>query len=205
MGTDKFYCASIESLLEWILFDLEQGEALGIARELFFSPREDDPFRMRRYGKLLETPLGVAAGPHTQLAQNIIAAWLTGGRYIELKTIQVLDELEVTKPCIDMTDEGYNCEWSQELKLDRSFNEYLNAHILLHVLKDRLGWGGEEAGWIFNMSAGYNLEGIMSPGVQRFLDRMEDCSEELAQKIDRVAKIYPRVRELSIPLKYPTI
>ncbi|WP_147820688.1 putative selenate reductase subunit YgfK [Salidesulfovibrio onnuriiensis] len=201
MGTDKFYCASIESLLEWILFDLERGEALGIAKELFFAPKKDDPFRMMRYGKLMETPLGVAAGPHTQLAQNIIAAWLTGGRYIELKTIQVLDELEVTKPCIDMTDEGYNCEWSQELKLDQSFNEYLNAHILLHVLKDRLGWEGEEAGWIFNMSAGYNLEGIMSPTVQRFFDRMEDCSGELAEKIERVAKIYPRVRELNIPSK----
>jgi len=201
MSTDKFHCAGIESLLEWILFDLERGEALGIARELFFVPDENDPFRMRRYGKLMETPLGVAAGPHTQLAQNIIAAWLTGGRYIELKTIQVLDELEVTKPCIDMTDEGYNCEWSQELKLDQSFNEYLNAHILLHILRDRLGWGGEEAGWVFNMSAGYNLEGIMSPTVQRFFDRMEDCSGELAEKIKRVAKIYPRVQELHIPSK----
>lgn len=199
MGTDKFYCASIESLLEWILFDLERGEALGIAKELFYTPKEDDPFRMQRYGRLMETPLGVAAGPHTQLAQNIISAWLTGGRYIELKTIQVLDELEVTKPCIDMTDEGYNCEWSQELKLDQSFDEYLNAHILMYILKDRLGWGGEEPGWIFNMSAGYNLEGIQSPTVQRFFDRMEDCSEELAEKIERVAKIYPRVRELNIP------
>ena len=199
MGTDKFYCANIESLLEWILFDLEQGEALGIAKELFFTPREDDPFRMVRYGKLLETPLGVAAGPHTQLAQNIIAAWLTGARYIELKTIQVLDELEVTKPCIDMTDEGYNCEWSQELKLDRSFNEYLNAHILLYVLKDRLGRQGEEAGWIFNMSAGYNLEGIMTPSVQRFFDRMENCPEELAAKIERLVRIYPRIKKLKIP------
>ena len=76
---------------------------------------------MRRYGQLLETPLGVAAGPHTQLSQNLISAWLTGARYLELKTVQVLDEIEVTKPCIDMTDEGYNCEWSQELKLDQSF------------------------------------------------------------------------------------
>lgn len=201
MGTDKFYCADIKSLLEWILFDLERGEALGITRELFYIPREDDPFRMQRYGKLLETPLGVAAGPHTQLAQNIIAAWLTGARYIELKTIQVLDELEVTKPCIDMTDEGYNCEWSQELKLDQSFNEYLNAHILLYVLKDHLGWGGKEAGWIFNMSAGYEMKGIMSPSVQRFFNRMEDCSNELAEKIGLVAQIYPRVKELNIPTK----
>ena len=88
---------------------------------------------MERYGKVLETPLGVAAGPHTQLAQNILSAWLCGARYIELKTVQVLDELNVAKPCIDMADEGYNCEWSQELKLDQSFEEYLKAFVLLYV------------------------------------------------------------------------
>ena len=29
----------------------------------------------------METPCGPAAGPHTQLAQNIIAAYLTGSRF----------------------------------------------------------------------------------------------------------------------------
>ena len=51
---------------------------------------------MYRYGQMLETPLGVAAGPHTQLSQNIIAAWLCGARYMELKTVQTLDELDET-------------------------------------------------------------------------------------------------------------
>lgn len=200
MSGDKFWGCGIETLLKWILEEEKQGEIFGIPRELFFVPDAADPFRMRRYGQLLETPLGVAAGPHTQLSQNIIAAWLAGARYMELKTIQVLDELEMTKPCIDMTDEGYNCEWSQELKLAQSFDEYLNAWIVLHVLKDKFGWGTPgEAGFIFNMSVGYNLEGILSLTVQRFLDRMADCSQEKAEKIERLAAIYPRVRELDIP------
>ncbi|MCP5087294.1 MAG: FAD-dependent oxidoreductase, partial [Rhodobacteraceae bacterium] len=178
----------------------KQGQILGIDKALFFVPQPSDPFRMHRYGQLLETPLGVAAGPHTQLSLNLIAAWLTGARYLELKTIQVLDELEVTKPCIDMTDEGYNCEWSQELKLDQSFDEYLNAWIVLHILKDRFDWGTpQERGFIFNMSVGYNLEGVLSPTVQRFLDRMADCSQEKAQKIERLAEFYPRAKALSIP------
>jgi putative selenate reductase len=201
MEKDKFFCTDIKVLLKWILSDLEhRNEVFGIPRELFFEPAESDPFRMRRYGQMLETPLGVAAGPHTQLAQNIIAAWLCGARYIELKTIQVLDELEVTKPCIDMTDEGYNCEWSQELKLDQSFNEYLNAFILIYILRDKLEWAtSKEPGFIFNMSAGYNLEGIKSPTVQHFFDHMSDCSAELAEKIERIAAFYPRAKELSIP------
>jgi putative selenate reductase len=200
MSSDKFWSCNIEILLKWILEEEKQGQIFGIRKDLFFVPRPTNPFRMHRYGQLLETPLGVAAGPHTQLSLNLISAWLTGARYLELKTVQVLDELEVTKPCIDMTDEGYNCEWSQELKLDKSFDEYLNAWIVLHILKDKFGWGTpQEPGFIFNMSVGYNLEGILSPTVQDFLDRMADCSKEKAKKIERLAKFYPRVKELSIP------
>ena len=200
MNSDKFWCCDIKTLLNWILEEEKHGQIFGIPETLFFIPRQSDPFRMHRYGQLLETPLGVAAGPHTQLSQNLISAWLTGARYLELKTIQVLDELEVTKPCIDMTDEGYNCEWSQELKLDQTFNEYLNAWIVLHILKDKFGWGTpEKQGFIFNMSVGYNMEGIMSSGVQQFLDRMADCSKEKAKAIDRLADFYPRVKDLNIP------
>ena len=198
--SDKFIPCSIEKLLKWILSEEKQGQIFGIRKELFFVPRRDDVFRMTRYGQVLETPIGVAAGPHTQLSQNIISAWLTGARYIELKTVQTLDELEVTKPCIDMTDEGYNCEWSQELKLEQSFDEYLNAWIMLHILKDRFEWGeADSCGFIFNMSVGYNLEGILNPNVQSFLDHMADCAEQKSAKIEALAGIYPRVKDLDIP------
>ncbi len=198
--SDKFTCCPIDKLLRWILEEEKQGEIFGIRKELFFIPQRSDAFKMKRYGQDLETPIGVAAGPHTQLSQNIISAWLTGARYMELKTVQTLDELEVTKPCIDMTDEGYNCEWSQELKLEQSFNEYLNAWIILHILKDKFGWGSTRSpGFIFNMSVGYNLEGILNSNVQPFLDKMTACAAEKAVKIDTLAEIYPPVKDLDIP------
>ncbi|NOX18683.1 MAG: putative selenate reductase subunit YgfK, partial [Chlorobi bacterium] len=143
--SDKLYTYPIDKLLKWILKDLENDKVFGFSRELFFTPDENHPYRFRRYGQLLETPVGVAAGPHTQTSQNIILSWLYGARYIELKTVQTLDELEVTKPCIDMTDEGFNCEWSQELKIRQSFDEYLNAWIIIHILKDKFGWNSDEA------------------------------------------------------------
>ncbi|MBT4264293.1 MAG: putative selenate reductase subunit YgfK, partial [Deltaproteobacteria bacterium] len=162
--SDKLTGCDLETLTRWILAEEESGFIFGIHRDLFFQPAPSDSFRLQRYGQTLETPIGVAAGPHSQLSQNIIAAWLTGARYMELKTVQVLDELEVTKPCIDMRDEGYNCEWSQELKLEESFNEYLNAWIVLHLLNHKFfGNRGQNRGFIFNMSVGYNLEGILSP------------------------------------------
>ncbi|NPA44313.1 MAG: putative selenate reductase subunit YgfK [Chlorobi bacterium] len=201
--TDRFTPTPIKQLLQIILKQLDTKSSLfGIEKELFFIPKENDTFRAYRFGQLLETPIGVAAGPHTQLSQNIIAAWLTGARYIELKTVQTLDELDVSKPCIDMQDEGYNCEWSQELKLHQSFDEYLNAWILIHILKDKLNIGSKnEAGFIFNMSAGYDLKGIMEENVQWFFDKMLDASAELEQKINEIKDIYPNVVNLKISPK----
>ncbi len=199
MSSDLFTCTSLKTLFKWVFEYDGNDQILGIAKDLFYLPSSDDSFAMQRYGQVLETPLGLAAGPHTQLSQNIICAWLTGARYMELKTVQVLDELEVTKPCIDMSDEGYNCEWSQELKLDQSFDEYLNAWIMLHVLRDKFNLDAAESGFIFNMSVGYNLEGIMSPTVQRFLDKMADCTELRDKKIEEIAAFFPRIKELRIP------
>ncbi len=199
MSSDLFTCTSLETLFKWVFEYDKNDQILGISKDLFYLPKSDDSFTMQRYGQTLETPIGLAAGPHTQLSQNIICAWLTGARYMELKTIQVLDELDVTKPCIDMSDEGYNCEWSQELKLDQSFDEYLNGWIMLHVLRDKFNLDAGESGFIFNMSVGYNLEGIMSPTVQGFLDKMADCSDLLAKKVEEIAKFFPRIKKLNIP------
>ena len=186
----------LSTLARWIFRDLDESETvLGIPKANFKIPAAK--LAMTRMGKTFASPLGVAAGPHTQLAQNIIAAWLVGGRFIELKTVQVLDTIHVSKPCIDSEDATFNCEWSQELTLDQSFDEYLKAWVLLHAIAHKMGLASP--GVFFSMSVGYNLEGILSPTVQRFLDRMSDASKELAQAIDEVAAIYPPVRDLAIP------
>lgn len=197
--SDKFYRISIERLYNWIIADEKEDKLFGLHKELFFYPQPDNIFSMRRYGQLLDTPLGVAAGPHTQMAHNIIGSWLVGARYIELKTVQTLDELEVTKPCIDMEDEGYNCEWSQELKISDSYDEYLNAWILIHLLKHKLGWDETESGFIFNLSVGYNLDGILKPNVQWFFDKMNNCSVEKDQKVELLSKYYPEIKNINIP------
>jgi len=198
--TDKFTITPIEKLLQIIINQYNNTKSIfGIPEELFFQPKSSDPFRLKRFGQLLETPVGVAAGPHSQLAQNIIAAWLCGARYIELKTVQTLDELEVAKPCIDMQDEGYNCEWSQELKIKQSFDQYLDAWVIIHVLRHFFGWEEKDGpGVIFNMSVGYNLEGILNENVQWFFKKMANASEELAQKVKRLKSVYPAVEKLSI-------
>jgi len=160
--SDIMRAQSFDVLLDWILTELENNQSIfGIHRSLFYIPQKDSPYSTGIFGQTLSTPIGPGAGPHTQLAQNIICAWLSGGRFIELKTVQIMDELEIPRPCIDMEDEGYNVEWSQELKLQQSASEYVKAWALVHVLRRLLGFEGSVPfGTVFNMSVGYNLEGI---------------------------------------------
>ncbi|HEX9114642.1 MAG TPA: putative selenate reductase subunit YgfK, partial [Anaerolineae bacterium] len=152
-------------------------------------------------GSALATPIGPSAGPHTQLSQNIISAWLCGGRFIELKTVQIMDELVIPRPCIDMEDEGYNVEWSQELKLEESVQEYINAWAALHVLRRLLGWEDRPFGTIFDMSIGYNLEGILTPRMQTFMDQLADASAPLAEIKALLARDYPQFADLEIPTR----
>ncbi len=177
-----------------------RNEIFGIPYALFFQPEENASLRMQIFGQQLNTPIGVAAGPHTQMAQNIISAWLCGASYIELKTIQTLDELEISKPCIDMQDEGYNCEWSQELRIRESFEEYLKAWVLIHLLQHKLGWNPtQKKGFVFNMSIGYNFEGIQNENVQWFLQSMSDCSTAKRKMISELLPFYPELAGIAIP------
>ena len=190
-----------EPLLRRVLDEhRERGSILGIPGSLFHRPREAAPYATTLFGEPLATPIGPAAGPHTQLAGNIAAAWICGGRFIELKTVQILDELDIPRPCIDLADEGYNVEWSQELRLEESVCEYASAWGLVHILHRLLDLEGHvPVATIFNMSVGYNLEGIRSPRMQRFMDLLEDASL-LLDPIRKVLRVrFPRFADVEIP------
>jgi len=153
----------------------------GIPQAQFF--KDDEKHHITIFGRQAHTALGPAAGPHTQLAQNIITSYLVGGRFIELKTVQQKDDFALTgavgKPCIDCTDEGYNVEWSSEYTLPKAWDEYCKAYIILCLL-DALSSNGkfEEPSFIFNMSVGYTLDGIKTPKMQKFIDSMIDAKKD---------------------------
>ena len=151
-------------------------------------------------GARAANPIGPAAGPHTQLAQNIALGWLAGARIFELKTIQINDRLTLSRPCIDMATVGYNTEWSQELRLEESLREYVTASMLLEILgawdlvslegKRPQARGERESRsqdpFVFDISVGYDLEGIRSPAVVQWLESMRDASaivDELRREI----------------------
>ena len=85
------------------------------------------------------TPVGPASGPQSQMAQNIVLSWLAGSRIMELKTVQVNDELAIGRPCIDAANMGYNIEWSQELAVADSLDQYVQGAMLIHMLRHGAG------------------------------------------------------------------
>ncbi len=170
---------------------------LPIAR--FFNASEGPDLTADFMGRSAGTPIGPAAGPHTQLAENIVLAWLGGGRIMELKTVQILDELEISRPCIDMETVGYNIEWSQELKISQSLEEYVKAWMMIEILT---GWteiephlGSQPGPIIFDISVGYDLAGISTPEVASFIDGLMDAGESIERLREEIPDPFRRWRE----------
>lgn len=165
-----------EKLMDWVLEEFKtRGSVFGISK--LFSHRPDDQ-KLPLFAEKLEAPFGPAAGPHTQLAQNIIAAYAAGSRFFELKTVQKMDGEElsacVSKPCIAAEDECYNCEWSTELRVPEAFEEYVKAWFACKLLSREFELGSDD-GFIFNMSVGYDLEGINGEKVDAYIEGMKNA------------------------------
>ena len=164
-------------LTEWILNEYKKtGQVFGIQKAYV----ADQSKTIEIFGRKLENPVGPAAGPHTQLAQNLVAAYVAGARFFELKTVQKMDGQELSacipKPCIVAEDEAYNCEWSTELYVPQAMEEYIKGWILIHVIAKEFGIGRPD-GFQFNMSCGYNLEGIKDKKIDDFIEGLKDAGD----------------------------
>ena len=161
-----------EVLVGRMLSELERKRAVfDLPAQRFVKAYPGRDLSIAVHGRRAATPFGPAAGPHTQMAQNIALAWLAGGRTIECKTVQVKDDIEVPRPCIDMETVGYNVEWSQELTVGQSLEEYVKGAMLIEMLKAS-GVGAGLSETVFDISVGYDLAGIRSAKVRGFLDGM---------------------------------
>lgn len=182
-------------LINWMKIEYQNNQSIfGIHRNKFYKNNSDTYIEM--FGDKISSPIGPAAGPNSQLAQNIISAYLAGARFIELKTVQIMDGEElaacVPRPCINVEDEGYNVEWSTELKVSEARDEYIKAWFAIHVLAKELNISNHRD-FIFNISVGYTLEGIKTPKIDHFINDMlhasntdiwNECKEYLLENID---------------------
>ncbi len=195
---------SLEQLLlriehEWTsrqrIFDLPSAR--------IWKPAEDVDLSFEFLGRPAATPIGPAAGPHSQMAQNIVLAWLGGSRLFELKTVQILDDLDIARPCIDMETIGYNIEWSQELEVHQSLEEYVKAWMIIEILRR---WeplaehlGPDTGAHVFDLSVGYDLEGIKSEKVAGFIRSMGNAAEEIERLRPQIPAGFSHIADIDFP------
>ena len=194
--SEKMYPIPFKSLMNWIVTEYaREGEIFGVHTPYYATGKT-----LPIFGERIETPFGPAAGPNSQLAQNIIAAYMAGARFFEVKTVQKMDGAElaacVPRPCILAADEGYNQEWSTELEVPQARDEYIKAWCALKVLSKVYGFGDPD-GFVFNMSVGYDLEGIKGEKVNTYIDHMMDASEtkQFKECLEVLAELFPTEKD----------
>ena len=194
--SEKMYPIPFKSLMNWIVTEYaREGEIFGVHTPYYAAGKT-----LPIFGERIETPFGPAAGPNSQLAQNIIAAYMAGARFFEVKTVQKMDGAElaacVPRPCILAADEGYNQEWSTELEVPQARDEYIKAWCALKVLSKVYGFGDPD-GFVFNMSVGYDLEGIKGEKVNTYIDNMMDASEtkQFKECLEVLTELFPAEKD----------
>ncbi len=203
--------APFADLVRRICRELRHEDAVfHLPRRKWWRPEADAPdLGVQFHDRPAGTPVGPAAGPHTQMAQNLVLSWLAGSRILELKTVQINDRLKIGRPCIDATNVGYNIEWSQELRIAEALREYVAGAMLIHMLSAG-GLAGDDAivgrstETIFDISVGYDLAGIQSAPVTSFIRRMRDAGDLVERLRDEIPDDFKSLRELDYPTNLST-
>ena len=183
-------------LINWIKTEYERtGEVFGV--HAHYRPTGKT---LPIFGERIETPIGPAAGPNAQLAQNIVAAYCAGARFFEVKTVQKMDGQElaacIPRPCILADDEGYNQEWSTELTVPQAMEEYIKAWCAMKLMAKVYGFGDPD-GFVINMSVGYDLAGIQTPKMDAYIEGMKDASKNsiFGECLAVLEELFPEEKE----------
>lgn len=206
------FCTPFVELVDRMRLEYRgQGSIFDLPERKWYLPLEGEDaldLSVKFHGRTAGNPVGPASGPQTQMAQNLVLSWLAGGRIMELKTVQVDDQLKIGRPCIDATNVGYNIEWSQELRVQDSLDQYVQGAMLIHMLRqapDVFGlaaepdFSGRAFEPIYDMSIGYDLKGIQSEKVCQFIRGMIDATASVEKLRGQIPARLRRLRDLDYP------
>ncbi len=196
----ELYPAPFATLLRRMKREWDTNESIfDLKAKSFYRGDPDLDISIRFLGRPASTPVGPAAGPQSQLAQNIVLSWLGGARVIELKTVQIMDQLDIPRPCIYAGNIGFNVEWSQELRLADSLREYVKASMMIDMLRDSriVGErpGPDRDDTVFDMSVGYDLKGIQSPEIMAWIEGLRDATKIVDELRSEIPDEWSRYRD----------
>ena len=209
----ELFCSPFADLIDRMGLEFANQETIfDLPKRKWYWPSQDGDevdTTVRFHGRMAGNPVGPASGPQSQMAQNLVLSWLAGSRIMELKTVQVNDQLCIPRPCIDATNVGYNVEFSQELRVAESLDQYVAGAMLIHMLRfapqmfgrpfGEFDWSGTAGEAIYDMSIGYDLKGIKTEKVRGFIDGMIDARETVEDLRAKIPSRLGALRELDYP------
>lgn len=209
------FCTPFVDLIQRMRLEFRNQQAIfDLPARKWWLPAADGSnpdLSVRFHDRVAGNASGPASGPQSQMAQNLVLSWLAGGRIMELKTVQVNDELKISRPCIEAANVGYNIEWSQELRVPDSLEQYVAGAMLIHMLRNAPGVFGNPFGDvsmagtvgepIYDMSIGYDLAGIQTPKVINFIRGMIDARESIDHLRGQIPRWLAPLRDLGYPTK----
>lgn len=207
------FCTPFVDLIQRMRLEYRNQQAIfDLTARKWYLPAADGStpdLSVRFHDRVAGNASGPASGPQSQMAQNLVLSWLGGGRIMELKTVQVNDELKISRPCIEAANVGYNIEWSQELRVPDSLEQYVAGAMLIHMLRNATDVFGNPFGDIslagtvgepiYDMSIGYDLAGIQTPKVVNFIRGMIDTRESVDRLRDQIPRWLAPLRDLDYP------
>lgn len=122
----------------------------------------------------LELPLGVAPGPHSQMAQNLICAYVAGARAFGLTTVS-LAEPDAPGAYIQASGHCRRRVRGGSLSLEEMTGEFIKGSFVIQLLARELGLG-DPRGTIFAMGVPGDRAVLESPELTAFFDAMADAS-----------------------------
>ncbi|MEX0612705.1 MAG: hypothetical protein WD738_21665 [Pirellulales bacterium] len=207
------FCTPFADLIQRMRLEYDNQQSIFDlpARKWYVPPSEQSSpdLSVRFHDWVAGNASGPASGPQTQMAQNLVLSWLAGGRIMELKTVQVNDELKISRPCIDAANIGYNVEWSQELRVADSLDQYVQGAMLIHMLRHApevfgnpfrdVSMAGTIGETIYDISIGYDLAGIQTPKVVEFIRGMTTARASVERLRYEIPRWLAPLRDLDYP------
>ncbi len=201
----ELYPLSLTHLLRRIHYEWMTSRSLfDLPEKHFFKGLPGIDLSVRFHGRTAGTQCGPAAGPHTQLTQNLVLSWLVGARIMELKTVQIDDRLKIPRPCIDAENLGFNVEFSQELRIEHSLREYVKAWMIIEILKAERILGDVPDTFtrtIFDLSLGYNLAGIRQAPITAFVRALMDATATIDTLRKDIPDEFAKYRDYPFPAR----
>lgn len=182
-----------------------QDSLFGLPRARWYQPDSDGPdLSVSFHGMRAGNPAGPSAGPHTQLAQNMLLGYVAGGRILELKTVQEREEPAYPLPCIEIGGRRIAGDWSRALFISEALREYVAGAMLIEMFRqnDELGgrWcGGLDGAVLYDVGVGYDLAGISRDRVRGFLDGMRNAAAIVERLRAEIPPDFPAARGVHFP------